>query len=124
MTLCALALLRLICLPCRSASVIAIKYGWFTHAEYARMDAQDLRTEEVLDKLMLAGWLRPSKRLLWREMDRAIARTSPHAHEQRIVFPDETSHVLALSDLQTYVGDVTTMAHVRAHERCVPHASC
>ena len=87
------------------AATVAIKYGFYTEAEYERVDAPDLTVTEISSKLMLAGWLFPSIGLLHQELDRSIARTDPRGSSLRLVFPDEASRAAAMAALAEYVPE-------------------
>ncbi len=91
------------------AATVAIKYAFYTEVEYARMDAPDLTLQEVGDKLILVGWLRPSKLLLLRELERSIVRTNPRAYDLSITFPDDAAHAQAMEDLADHVGDFQSL---------------
>ena len=69
------------------AAVVAGKYAHYDRVSYAQLDHADLSEEDRVAKLVLVGWVTPTPKLVLREMEKAIARSSPHFARLRVVFP-------------------------------------
>lgn len=78
------------------AAVVAGKYAHYDRVSYSRLDRAPLSEEDRVAKLVLVGWVTPTPRLVFREMEKAIARSSAYLGRLRIVFPssDERDAVL------------------------------
>lgn len=69
-------------------ATVAIKYAYYTRAEYAQLNADTLTMEEIENKLMLSGWISLPIELLYLEMERSLARNYPSSSTGlEVVFP-------------------------------------
>lgn len=73
--------------------------------QYKRVDAPGLTMEERASKLLLAGWISPDSKLVYREMERSLTRTDPRGSGLAIMFPDDGSHAAAMLALADYVRE-------------------
>jgi hypothetical protein len=87
------------------AATVAVKYAFFSRAEYNQTMAppDQLPDSQKRSKLVLGGWLRPDESLLYLEMERSMARNCPGIDTMTITFPSDTARLRALS---TMVGSL------------------
>lgn len=65
---------------------IGAKYSYFSTAELLEMDLVPQPFERLSEKYVLVGWVAPSPRLLFKELERAMTRTAPHMCTHKLLY--------------------------------------
>jgi len=80
---------------------VATKYGFMPTPVYTSLDRCVMTPKQRVEYLLLGGWWRPGKELLYREMERAAARHDPEFDTRLVVFETKQAKSIALDALRS-----------------------
>jgi hypothetical protein len=82
---------------------IAAKYSYYSFAELRELDVRRLGKDRLFEKLILAGWTRPTAHLLFAELERSLIRVGPNMCSHKILYADSTSRDAMLWEMKNCI---------------------